>query len=1144
MKKKIALLLAVVMLFAAAVPMNLFAASSNALSTNAFSAPGRTLFPDQRLNVTTGETNTGGTYAGASTAPSYIVSGTDLIIQINDRPLTSGAFRIELENATFAYRSLGDPGDPAGTTLNVGGTNATFSSWLEPATGTSADYTAFYGSVRTYHDLKHDLSTAVTTADTAADTAELALEVAKFKAATDAFIAYRASTGTPKLKDLDDATTKAGAILAADALIIATPVNVTTAFDTAVNAAGFIALTDAYVETGSGKIFATGAPGQGITPVTDLVAAQAKIVSLTTSLGVTVASTGIVTYWNAAFNAFAAAATTLSSDITAVPAGGTADTDAVVIVDAFLGALDLTASTSNGAIAALQTAFDEADAIATDAGNWSTDFDNDMPYTMEISRTNPKSAVVFINSSDWAKNTTDTVRIPLCIFTDNQTTNNVVARVTDTTTAVVSTSTHVLNVVGSGATTTTIDVAYGRDKIILNEMVIKENRIGSIKAQPFYLEAPLGYEWAVGPTDVEVYVETGLGGSALKTPSVVTTSYVPTLDPRDDDDYHRILKIDLSSITGASLTPSTLISGKLFVNGLVLIPKYGNDDFDEDISITINGTDFAGASFTSSTYYPTGFAGISNQTLLVGARKDWDLTLTAAKAVTMVSGFQNWQVATATMQEVVPNSWWAERYVDLILTDKDGNPLESAKISGVGFRSINPAGTQTLSSFPTTQYSTTPAAATRWSTLTYIPKAFTNPAASLTTANAGNRGRWTASGGTIANGGQMTGGATLVYDTVTGNRLTLGTWKVASGQLGYLGIYLYLSVESGWEGDVYLTAKAGSGVYADSVITATPIATVVNPVELTAKTTNVNIGYQRYTVADITITETDDGMLSRGDENYLSLIDFTNAATIMNQGIRFVPITEAKNISVPNATANRFNATFTNGTGTSAGIINFEVTRASVEAATITFKNLELNIDHTVPYGKYNLLLAGDSICDNSTDLTVVAADKNTPGKADYDRFLTRGIVFENYVNVVTAGANSNIQNNVKVVEGASTAVVNGQVVNFDYPCYISGNSFMVPIRFLTRALGLNDTTNLLWDPVAHTVTIVVDNRTVVFTENSSVMTINGAPVNMVDSTGLAIKCELTNDRIYVPFRMLGNALGISVEWHTDTATAEYNPVQ
>ncbi len=49
-------------------------------------------------------------------------------------------------------------------------------------------------------------------------------------------------------------------------------------------------------------------------------------------------------------------------------------------------------------------------------------------------------------------------------------------------------------------------------------------------------------------------------------------------------------------------------------------------------------------------------------------------------------------------------------------------------------------------------------------------------------------------------------------------------------------------------------------------------------------------------------------------------------------------------------------------------------------------------------------------------------------------------------------------------------------------------------------------------------------------------MIVNGKSIVMENG----VKAEITDGRMFVPFRALGNALGVNVDWDADTKTAIY----
>ena len=53
----------------------------------------------------------------------------------------------------------------------------------------------------------------------------------------------------------------------------------------------------------------------------------------------------------------------------------------------------------------------------------------------------------------------------------------------------------------------------------------------------------------------------------------------------------------------------------------------------------------------------------------------------------------------------------------------------------------------------------------------------------------------------------------------------------------------------------------------------------------------------------------------------------------------------------------------------------------------------------------------------------------------------------------------------------------------------------------------------------------------------SNNMNVNGSTIAMANG----VTAEITDGRMFVPFRALGQAFGVSVSWDADTKTAIYN---
>ncbi len=76
----------------------------------------------------------------------------------------------------------------------------------------------------------------------------------------------------------------------------------------------------------------------------------------------------------------------------------------------------------------------------------------------------------------------------------------------------------------------------------------------------------------------------------------------------------------------------------------------------------------------------------------------------------------------------------------------------------------------------------------------------------------------------------------------------------------------------------------------------------------------------------------------------------------------------------------------------------------------------------------------------------------------------------------------------------------------------------------------------MMWDSNTKTVAIFKDNKSIKFTVGNNNMIVDGKSINM----GNSIVPEIKDGRVFVPFRSLGEALGMNVKWDSNTKTAIY----
>ncbi len=766
----------------------------------------------------------------------------------------------------------------------------------------------------------------------------------------------------------------------------------------------------------------------------------------------------------------------------------------------------------------------------------------DVGYTIDIDPVTRKTAIITVTDAP-AVGTEAIVNIPLVVEITEDADASV--RVNQTGSSRVTPGTYVFNFYGTGGTKTTVDKAFiGKDIIEVQTIYIKENKFGAIKpsvaATPvnryFTLTAPDGYEFQSNTFKLSGY---GFGNDLAKGMSI-TADWDDESDVRSDY-YHKtlIVKLPASDAAGGTgtekMTATTTIAGTLYINGLVLMPKNRNA-YQNDLVIKVNGTSGkvtpsgAGApeiDLAATTGAHRG-AGVTAESVVIGSHVDWTIEMTAAEAKQIYSGFRQQIAANITFKELAARGWFAERDTTFTLTDKDGNLLKEAKISGVSIYSnsavteyaekLKPANTKaaTLESF-----------LTNGGDADYV----------AITSGSGSGGRYYNTTKDLA-GKYVNGQYTSV--TVDPHEVTLFAYKVdnSNNKKAELTITFAISTEAGFDGDIYVTATGGAITQND--LAPVLIAHAKPVVTLETATTNVQIGYQTYKVADISITETAPAALKR---NGVFDIKMTGAG-LLRGDMGFKTLTKLSNISV---SGGKMEVDFASGNNT------FKVTRPSVDSVgTIKLSDLNLYITRNVPFGDYYFAVVNEEAAytNNSgkfaqtpkATVDTFAICNNYDELARFDYFNVDGIGAK-YVSVVTEGANPGVNNTVTITANSASVVVNGKEQTMDAPVVVVNNTMYVPLRFVCNALGV-DNSKINWNNDTKIATIQVGNTFVGFKLDSSKKYINNIEIgDMLETgTGLPIKSFAQNGWTYIPFRELGNALGIQVGWNADAPTqATYN---
>ena len=361
-------------------------------------------------------------------------------------------------------------------------------------------------------------------------------------------------------------------------------------------------------------------------------------------------------------------------------------------------------------------------------------------------------------------------------------------------------------------------------------------------------------------------------------------------------------------------------------------------------------------------------------------------------------------------------------------------------------------------------------------------------------------------------------------------------YKVTGAKKGELELEFEVETAPDFTGDVDVTL-GGPGV--EGEITAT-IAKVVAPVTVTAEKTDVSIDYRNTDISDIIITENEAGALEKDSTLTLSVDKMT-----FESGVDYEVV--EGDIKIDKVEK-------------SDGKIKVKIkSESSKTPAVIKIKGLKLYLDRSLPAGDYALkLVANDSdgydykktVTENGVEKVVTAFDydetealfrtNNSDAKDKTPGFDCDSItVVSDYVRVVTAGRDqddSTFTTKIAVTIGADTLTAGDKVIALDVPAYIANGYTMLPVRAVTEALS--GVAIVRWDDASKTAIITFGSRIVSMTVGKNTMSINGVEVAMQAAP------EITNERIFIPLRDLGYALGLNdskINWDDATKTATLN---
>ena len=111
---------------------------------------------------------------------------------------------------------------------------------------------------------------------------------------------------------------------------------------------------------------------------------------------------------------------------------------------------------------------------------------------------------------------------------------------------------------------------------------------------------------------------------------------------------------------------------------------------------------------------------------------------------------------------------------------------------------------------------------------------------------------------------------------------------------------------------------------------------------------------------------------------------------------------------------------------------------------------------------------------------------------------------------------------------------LNGEIIHSDILPFIENSRTMVPVRFISEALGAKAE----WDDETKTVTVTADGMVIKLVSGDLNMVIEkGAEISV---TLMDAATTIKDGRAFVPVRFIAEALGLTVDWYGQTKTVVF----
>ena len=329
-------------------------------------------------------------------------------------------------------------------------------------------------------------------------------------------------------------------------------------------------------------------------------------------------------------------------------------------------------------------------------------------------------------------------------------------------------------------------------------------------------------------------------------------------------------------------------------------------------------------------------------------------------------------------------------------------------------------------------------------------------------------------------------------------------------------ISFYLSVESGYEGDITVKASGDALRNSSAEDQSIVIAKAVNPIAVDVKTSYFKPG---------TTTELEDIVLTEqkvGNKNYSAFEENKTLVFGFKNNNNYLSIVGTPNVSVENGSVKDVKV---NNSSRDGSLLSFKIkeTASGSKIGKINISGLKVASSLSTPQGTYDLVVGGTAIAGNST--AVIGTDSN---KAS---FSTDGITVAKLQN---GGATA-----MKITIGDKIAVINGKNVEMQVAPFIdsaTGTTYM-QVSDIVKATGMNcsffDNRIHKLEGMNKNLFVTFGSRT--FEQNTSSVRVYGEmiPETMTNEQGMPVNMIIKNDYSCLPLRyFVERVLGQKITWN------------